>query len=58
MIQPLLVHDLKLIKSQELSEEELAENVNSISAEIDNAFKFAKESPFADQHILDEHIYK
>ena len=31
---------------------------NSISAEIDNAFKFAKESPFADQHILDEHIYK
>ena len=35
-----------------------AENVNSISAEIDYAFKFAKESPFPDQHILDDHIYK
>ena len=37
--------------------QESAKNINSISAEIDNAFKYAKESPFPDQHILNDHIY-
>lgn len=55
---PIQAYKLKLIKSQELSEEELAKNINSISKEIDNAFKFAKESPFPDQNILNDHIYK
>jgi TPP-dependent pyruvate/acetoin dehydrogenase alpha subunit len=55
---PIQAYKSKLIESQELSEEELAENIKSISVEIDNAFKFAKESSFPDQHILNEHIYK
>ena len=41
---PIQAYKSKLIESQELSEEELAENIKSISVEIDNAFKFAKES--------------
>ena len=55
---PIQAYKSKLIESQELSEEELAENIKSISVEIDNAFKFAKESSFPDQHILNDHIYK
>jgi pyruvate dehydrogenase E1 component alpha subunit len=55
---PIQAYKSKLIKSQGLSELELAENIKSISVEIDNAFKFAKESSFPDQHILNDHIYK
>ena len=55
---PIQVYKSKLIKSKELSEEELEEKINSISIEIENAFKFAKESAFPDHTILNDHIYK
>ena len=37
---------------------EILENIDAISSEIDEAFNFAKESPFPDQSILNQHIYK
>jgi pyruvate dehydrogenase E1 component alpha subunit len=48
----------KMIANQKLNEKEILENIKAISIEIDDAFKFAKESPFPDKNLLNQHIYK
>lgn len=48
----------KLIQTQQLTEEDTTLNLEVISTEIEEAFKFAKESPFPDQIYLNQHIYK
>jgi TPP-dependent pyruvate/acetoin dehydrogenase alpha subunit len=55
---PVNTYKSKLIQNNELDENELNENLRIISNEIDEAFKYAKESPFPDLSILDKHIYK
>ena len=46
------------VKSKSVTKKEILEIQEIICIEIDEAFKFAKESPFADLSILDQHIYK
>jgi TPP-dependent pyruvate/acetoin dehydrogenase alpha subunit len=48
----------RMIENHKLTEKEIIENIEIISTEIDEAFKFAKESSFPDQSILNQHIYK
>ena len=55
---PINSYKSKMIKSHQLNEKEILESMEAISAEINEAFKFAKESPFPDQSILNKHIYK
>jgi TPP-dependent pyruvate/acetoin dehydrogenase alpha subunit len=47
-----------IIENHKITEKDIKENIDSISTEIDEAFKFAKESPFPDQSLLNQHIYK
>ena len=55
---PISSYKSKMIKRNQLKEKEIIENTEAISAEICEAFKFAKESPFPDQSFLNQHIYK
>ena len=55
---PIGSYKAKMIENHELHEKEVIENTETISNEIDEAFKFAKESPFPDQSYLNQHIYK
>jgi TPP-dependent pyruvate/acetoin dehydrogenase alpha subunit len=48
----------KMIKNHQLTEQKIIEKIEVISSEIDQAFKFAKESPFPEKNILNQHIYK
>jgi pyruvate dehydrogenase E1 component alpha subunit len=47
-----------MFENHTLTEKEISENKDVILTEIDEAFKFAKDSPFPDQNLLNEHIYK
>ena len=55
---PIESYKLQMINNHKLTEKEIIENIEVISAEIDEAFKFAKNSPFPDESILNQHIYK
>ena len=55
---PISFYKASLIENHQLTELIISENVETISAEIDEAFKYAKESPFPDQGVLNQHIYK
>jgi len=55
---PLASCEAKLIKINKLSEIDITEIKKIINTEIDDAFKFAKESPFPDLDLLNQHIYK
>jgi TPP-dependent pyruvate/acetoin dehydrogenase alpha subunit len=55
---PLSANETLLIEKKELTKNEILEIKEVISIEIDEAFKFAKDSPFPDLSILNEHIYK
>jgi len=55
---PISSYKSRMIENQELTEKEILENIDAISSEIDEAFNFAKESPFPDQSLLNQHIYK
>jgi TPP-dependent pyruvate/acetoin dehydrogenase alpha subunit len=48
----------RMTKNHKLTEKDIKKNIDTISTEIDEAFKFAKESPFPDQSLLNQHIYK
>ena len=47
-----------MIKTHQLTDQQIIKKTEVISTEIDEAFKFAKESPFPDQSVLNQHIYK
>ena len=55
---PIASYKASIIEDGQLSEIEIIETVEAISAEIDEAFRFAKESPFPDPGVLNQHIYK
>ena len=55
---PINSYKPSMIKNHKLTEKDIKENIDTISTEIDEAFKFAKESPFPDQSLLNQHIYK
>jgi len=55
---PISSYKSRMIESHKITEQQIIENIEVISAEIDEAFKFAKESPFPDQSSLNHHIYK
>jgi TPP-dependent pyruvate/acetoin dehydrogenase alpha subunit len=55
---PVDSYKARMIEKNILTEENIIENIKFISIEIDEAFKFAKDSPFPDKSILNEHIYK
>jgi len=55
---PIKSYKPRMIKNHKLTEKDIKENIDAISTEIDEAFKFAKESPFPDQILLNHHIYK
>ena len=47
-----------MIEDHQLTEKEIIKTIEVISTEIDEAFRFAKESSFPDQSVLNQHIYK
>jgi TPP-dependent pyruvate/acetoin dehydrogenase alpha subunit len=47
-----------MFENHKLTEKEVSENIDVILTEINEAFKFAKDSPFPDQSLLNQHIYK
>jgi TPP-dependent pyruvate/acetoin dehydrogenase alpha subunit len=47
----------KIINCKKINEDEIKENLKVISNEIDEAFKHAKDSPFPDKNLLNQHIY-
>jgi len=55
---PLNTFENLLVNNNQLSKDKILEIREIISTEIDDAFKFAKESPFPDLSILNQHIYK
>ena len=55
---PIDSYKSRMIENHKLTEKEIIKNIEVICTEIDEAFKFAKESLFPDQSILNQHIYK
>ena len=55
---PLSTFSDLLIEKNQLSKNSILEVKEIITTEIDEAFKFAKLSPFPDLSILNQHIYK
>jgi TPP-dependent pyruvate/acetoin dehydrogenase alpha subunit len=55
---PIKTFEALIIKNNQISKDDISEAKEIISLEIDDAFKFAKESPFPDLSILNQHIYK
>jgi TPP-dependent pyruvate/acetoin dehydrogenase alpha subunit len=55
---PLNTFETLLIKNNQLSRDDILEIKEIISIEIDEAFKFAKESSFPELSFLNQHIYK
>ena len=55
---PINFYKSRTINNHRLTEKDIKKNIDTISTEIDEAFKFAKESPFPDQSLLNQHIYK
>jgi TPP-dependent pyruvate/acetoin dehydrogenase alpha subunit len=55
---PIESYKTRMIQDHHLTEQEIIENLGHISREIDEAFKFAKDSPFPNQSLLNKHIYK
>ena len=55
---PIASYKSRMIEDHQLTEKEIIKTVEVISTEIDEAFRFAKESPFPDQSVLNQHIYK
>lgn len=55
---PISMYKSRIINAKELTEEEIKENILVISDEIDEAFNFAKVSPFPEYSVLNQHIYK
>ena len=55
---PVSTYEALLVEKNQLSEKDILEVKEIISNEIDEAFKFAKESPFPELSILNQHIYK
>ena len=55
---PIASYKAKIIEDEQLSEIEILETIEAISSEINEAFRFAKESPFPDSKVLNQHIYK
>ncbi|MBT6315133.1 MAG: thiamine pyrophosphate-dependent dehydrogenase E1 component subunit alpha [Alphaproteobacteria bacterium] len=55
---PISSYKARMIKTHQLTDQQIIKKTEVISTEIDEAFKFAKESPFPDQSVLNQHIYK
>ena len=55
---PIASYKSRMIEDHQLTEKEIIKTVEVISTEIDEAFRFAKESPFPAQSVLNQHIYK
>ncbi len=55
---PLSNYEDLLIEKNQLSKKDILEFKEIILNEIDDAFKFAKESPFPELNVLNQHIYK
>ena len=55
---PIETYKSRMIEEKKITLNEIIQNIEVISNEIDEAFKFAKDSPFPDQSILNQHIYK
>ncbi len=55
---PISTYEGLIIEKKQLTEKGISEIKEMISNEIDEAFKFAKESPFPEPSILNQHIYK
>ena len=48
----------KLIKNKKISKFNIEKEKKIIDAEIESAFRFAKNSPFPNKNILMQHIYE
>ena len=55
---PISSYKSKMIENNQFNKQEIIEKIEIISAEINEAFLFAKESPFPDESLLNLHIYK
>jgi TPP-dependent pyruvate/acetoin dehydrogenase alpha subunit len=55
---PVNSYNSKIIEKNLITEKEVLEMKKIISLEIDEAFKFAKESPFPNSEVINQHIYK
>ena len=55
---PISSYKAYLVENYKLNEKQILKYIETISIEIDEAFKFAKESAFPDKSILNQHIYK
>ncbi len=55
---PVANYEAYIIEKKQITEKEILKMKEALNAEIDEAFKFAKESPFPEADILNQHIYK
>jgi len=55
---PIASYKSRIISGHQLTEKEIRKTIEAISTEIDEAFRFAKDSPFPDSSVLNQHIYK
>ena len=55
---PIESYHSKIIEKKLITEKEILEMKKIISIEIDDAFKFAKESAFPNSEVINQHIYK
>ncbi len=55
---PVVNYEAYIIEKKQITEKEILKMKEALNAEIDEAFKFAKESPFPEADILNQHIYK
>ena len=54
---PLGIYESSIIKKSQVTKKQILEMKEIISTEIDEAFKFAKDSPFPELSLLNQHIY-
>ena len=55
---PIDLFKSKIIENHEIDNKDITDIKQAISSEIESAFKFAKESEFPAQNVLNQHIYK
>jgi len=55
---PVAAYEAFIIEKNQITEKEVLKMKKILNIEIDEAFKFAKESPFSELDVLDQHIYK
>mgnify|MGYP001280152095 CR=1 FL=1 len=55
---PVASYEASIIEKNQITEKEILKMKEILKTEIDEAFKYAKDSPFPELNVLNQHIYK